>query len=63
MITNGNKARVVEVLRSIAELMIWGDQHSPAFFGQKRRMQRSAALCSCRVCLSHLYVMFLLLCA
>lgn len=32
IITNSNKARLVEVLRSIAELMIWGDQHNPAFF-------------------------------
>jgi len=23
---------VVETLRSIAELMIWGDQHNPSFF-------------------------------
>ena len=27
-----NSARIVEVLRSIAELMIWGDQHNPLFF-------------------------------
>jgi hypothetical protein len=27
IITNANKGKVVEVLRSIAELMIWGDQH------------------------------------
>lgn len=32
IITNSNKARIVEVLRSIAELMIWGDQHNPTFF-------------------------------
>jgi len=32
VISPSNKARIVEVLRSIAELIIWGDQHSPAFF-------------------------------
>ena len=31
-INNNNKARIVEILRTIAELMIWGDQHNPAFF-------------------------------
>ena len=28
----GNRDVVVEALRSIAELMIWGDQHDPSFF-------------------------------
>ena len=28
----GNKDTVVEALRSIAELMIWGDQHDASFF-------------------------------
>lgn len=27
-----NKQATVETLRSIAELMIWGDQHEPTFF-------------------------------
>ncbi|GBG71714.1 hypothetical protein CBR_g9125 [Chara braunii] len=31
IITDSNKDIVVETLRSIAELMIWGDQHEPAF--------------------------------
>ena len=30
--SQGNKDTVVEALRSIAELMIWGDQHDPSFF-------------------------------
>lgn len=30
--TNSNKGRMVEVLRSIAEVVIWGDQHDPALF-------------------------------
>ena len=32
VIGDGNKDLIVEVLRSVAELMIWGDQHNPAFF-------------------------------
>ncbi|CAD7703845.1 unnamed protein product, partial [Ostreobium quekettii] len=28
----GNREAIVETLRSIAELMIWGDQHEPRFF-------------------------------
>eukprot|EP00850_Spirogloea_muscicola_P019717 SM000197S05460 [mRNA] locus=s197:215652:223016:+ [translate_table: standard] len=32
VINDANKGVVVETLRSIAELMIWGDQHEPAFF-------------------------------
>ena len=32
VIHDGNKDLIVEVLRSVAELMIWGDQHNPAFF-------------------------------
>ncbi|CAI7865112.1 unnamed protein product, partial [Closterium sp. NIES-54] len=32
IISDANKDTVVETLRSIAELMIWGDQHEPAFF-------------------------------
>lgn len=28
----GNKETFIETLRSIAELMIWGDQHEPKFF-------------------------------
>eukprot|EP00191_Tetraselmis_sp_GSL018_P010529 CAMPEP_0177609508 /NCGR_PEP_ID=MMETSP0419_2-20121207/19136_1 /TAXON_ID=582737 /ORGANISM="Tetraselmis sp., Strain GSL018" /LENGTH=882 /DNA_ID=CAMNT_0019104457 /DNA_START=372 /DNA_END=3016 /DNA_ORIENTATION=+ len=28
----GNRELIVETLRSIAELMIWGDQHEPRFF-------------------------------
>ena len=29
---NGNTETFIETLRSIAELMIWGDQHEPRFF-------------------------------
>lgn len=29
---SGNKQTFIETLRSIAELMIWGDQHEPSFF-------------------------------
>ena len=29
---HGNKETFIETLRSIAELMIWGDQHEPRFF-------------------------------
>ena len=43
-ITNSNKARIVEVLRAIAELMIWGDQHNPQFFGQTRTQGQCTAL-------------------
>ena len=32
VVDQSNSARIVEVLRSIAELMIWGDQHNPLFF-------------------------------
>lgn len=32
VIHDGNRDVVVEALRSIAELMIWGDQHEPKFF-------------------------------
>ena len=32
VVDSSNSARIVEVLRSIAELMIWGDQHNPLFF-------------------------------
>jgi protein CLEC16A len=28
---SGNKAVVVEIVRTIAELMIWGDQHNDHF--------------------------------
>ncbi|KAJ7522980.1 hypothetical protein O6H91_18G033200 [Diphasiastrum complanatum] len=31
-IIESNKDSIVETLRSIAELMIWGDQHDPSFF-------------------------------
>lgn len=31
-VTDSNRDLVVETLRSIAELMIWGDQHEPRFF-------------------------------
>lgn len=30
--SHGNKETFIETLRSIAELMIWGDQHEPRFF-------------------------------
>ena len=50
VISPSNKARIVEVLRSIAELIIWGDQHSPAFFdffagqgGESGKQGRGAA--------------------
>eukprot|EP00897_Mesotaenium_endlicherianum_P003075 jgi/Mesen1/2796/ME000170S01896 len=32
VVTEANKDIVVETLRSLAELIIWGDQHEPAFF-------------------------------
>jgi hypothetical protein len=32
IVTDHNREVVVETLRSIAELMIWGDQHDPLFF-------------------------------
>ena len=32
VVTDSNRDVVVETLRSIAELMIWGDQHEPRFF-------------------------------
>eukprot|EP00898_Chlorokybus_atmophyticus_P006607 jgi/Chlat1/6948/Chrsp52S06614 len=32
VVTEYNKDGIVETLRSIAELMIWGDQHEPSFF-------------------------------
>ena len=32
VVDSSNANRIVEVLRSIAELMIWGDQHNPLFF-------------------------------
>jgi len=32
LITDSNKDYVVETLRSMAELLIWGDQHDPTFF-------------------------------
>ncbi len=32
MVTETNKDQLVEVLRTIAELMIWGDQHNENFF-------------------------------
>ncbi|CAM6017014.1 unnamed protein product [Sphagnum balticum] len=32
VITDANKDFVVETLRSMAELLIWGDQHDPTFF-------------------------------
>lgn len=31
-VTDANREAVVEALRSMAELMIWGDQHDPKFF-------------------------------
>jgi protein CLEC16A len=31
-VTDQNKSSVVEALRAIAELMIWGDQHDTRFF-------------------------------
>lgn len=32
MITDYNRENVVEALRAIAELIVWGDQHDPRFF-------------------------------
>lgn len=32
LITESNKNYLVETIRSMAELLIWGDQHDPAFF-------------------------------
>ena len=32
VVNEGNKNTVIEALRSVAELMIWGDQHDPTFF-------------------------------
>ena len=32
IVTDHNREVMVETLRSIAELMIWGDQHDPLFF-------------------------------
>eukprot|EP01027_Heterolobosea_sp_BB2_P007122 GEZU01010629.1.p1 GENE.GEZU01010629.1~~GEZU01010629.1.p1 ORF type:complete len:314 (-),score=95.40 GEZU01010629.1:49-990(-) len=32
IIHDGNKDLIIETLRTIAELMIWGDQHNPRFF-------------------------------
>eukprot|EP00967_Tisochrysis_lutea_P147028 scaffold278589_cov15-Tisochrysis_lutea.AAC.2 len=32
LINDNNKAVVVETVRSIAEFMIWGDQHEPRIF-------------------------------
>lgn len=50
VISASNKGRIVEVLRSIAELIIWGDQHSPAFFdffaGQRWGRERRRQNCS-----------------
>ena len=31
VVTDSNREAVVETLRSIAELMVWGDQHDPKF--------------------------------
>lgn len=31
-VTDQNRSSVVEALRAISELMIWGDQHDPRFF-------------------------------
>ena len=31
VVTDANRDALVEALRSIAELMIWGDQHEPRF--------------------------------
>ena len=31
VVNDGNRDAVVETLRSIAELMVWGDQHDPKF--------------------------------
>lgn len=32
VITESNRDQVVEILRAVAELMIWGDQHNSSFF-------------------------------
>lgn len=32
VVSDSNRELVVESLRSVAELMIWGDQHDPRFF-------------------------------
>ena len=32
VVSDRNREQVVEWLRSIAELVIWGDKHDPAFF-------------------------------
>jgi hypothetical protein len=32
VITEQNKEQVVEILRTIAEVMIWGDQHNESLF-------------------------------
>ena len=31
-VTDENRQLLIETLRSLAELMIWGDQHEPSFF-------------------------------
>ena len=31
-VTDDNRQLLIETLRSLAELMIWGDQHEPGFF-------------------------------
>lgn len=31
VVTDANRDAIVETLRSIAELMVWGDQHEPKF--------------------------------
>ena len=31
VVTDANRDAIVETLRSIAELMVWGDQHDPKF--------------------------------
>ena len=31
-VTANNKQLIIETLRSMAELLIWGDQHEPSFF-------------------------------
>lgn len=31
VVTDANRDAIVETLRSIAELMVWGDQHDPRF--------------------------------
>jgi protein CLEC16A len=32
VVTERNKDKIVETLRQIAEVIIWGDQHNPEFF-------------------------------